>query len=144
MGAKETPRYTQLNSFVSAQLNLFFTLTTMTATKPIHVLRRVLRNLKTTLPPELAKKAPTTGVAPTRAYVLDQYRASRQVSCPKETEHLRRLASEFLALQEDLKERNRLYELDTGAETVLTPMEMSRRAAARAGLQLPDLNPKLD
>ena len=117
-----------------------------TATKPLHVLRGILRNLKTELPTELAAKkaASDTAVATTRTFVLDQYRAARQVSSPEKTAHLQSFASEFLALQEDLKERNRLYELDTGAETVLTPMEMSRRAAARAGLQLPDLNPKLD
>jgi hypothetical protein len=37
-----------------------------------------------------------------------------------------------------------LYELDAGAEKKLSPKEMSRRAAARAGLQLPILNPDLE
>ena len=117
----------------------------MPAKQPLHVLRALLRHLKTEQPKDLAKKAPQNdGVSvPTRAFVLQQYRASRNAP-PEETAHLRRLASDFLALKEDLKERKRLYELDTGAEQVLTPKEMSRRAAARAGLQLPDLNPKLD
>ena len=47
------------------------------------------------------------------------------------------LAQNYLQLQQDLAERARLYELDTGAEQVLTAKEMSRRAAARAGLALP-------
>jgi hypothetical protein len=47
------------------------------------------------------------------------------------------MAGTFHQLQLDLAERGRLYSLDTGAELVLTPKEISRRAAARAGLMLP-------
>jgi len=43
----------------------------------------------------------------------------------------------YYQLLRDVRERGRLYELDSGAEVVLSPKEMSRRAAARAGLQLP-------
>jgi len=50
-----------------------------------------------------------------------------------------RLAIHYWQLQKDLAERARLYELDSGAEQVFTPQEMSRRAAARAGLQLPQM-----
>jgi len=55
-----------------------------------------------------------------------------------------RVASNYHQLQRDLAERARLYELDTGAEVVLSPQEMSRRAAARAGLEMPRLNPDLE
>ena len=120
------------------------TVTTAT-TKPLHVLRGLLRTLKRDLPADLAKKAPSLStVPPTRAFVLQQYRASRHVDCPQETAHLRQLAADFLQLQKDLLERKRLYELDAGAEAILTPKEMSRRAAARAGLQIPELDPKLE
>lgn len=47
------------------------------------------------------------------------------------------MAETFHSLQQDLVERGRLYRLDASAEAVLSPREVSRRAAARAGLQLP-------
>lgn len=53
------------------------------------------------------------------------------------------LAENYLTLRNDLDERKRLQWLDAGVETKLSPREMSRRAAARAGLQLPDLDPNL-
>ena len=113
-------------------------------TKPLHVLRGLLRVLKRELPEDLAKKAPAlSSRTPTGAFVLQQYRASCQVACPDEAAQLQQLAADFLLLQKDLAARNRLYELDAGAESVFTPKEMSRRAAARAGLQLPDLDPTL-
>ena len=119
------------------------------STKPLHVLRGILRHLGRELPEDIAKKqapalisgANTSSSIPTRSFLLQQYRVSRDAT---ETSQLRQLAANFLALQKDLKERDRLYELDGSAETLLTPKEMSRRAAARAGLQLPDLDPKLD
>lgn len=43
----------------------------------------------------------------------------------------------YVQLLRDLAERERLYQLDAGAEQTLSPKELSRRAAARAGLQLP-------
>ena len=115
------------------------------ATKPIHVFRGILRHLKTELPPELARKATPEGVSATatRDFVIQQYRVSQHISTQEEITELRQLAADYLALRNDLKERARLYELDSGAESVLSPKEMSRRAAARAGLQLPDLNPEL-
>ena len=119
--------------------------TRTTITKPLHVLRGLLRTLKRDLPADLAKKAPSLSVGtPTRAFVLQQYRASRRLNGPQETAQLRQLAADFLQLQKDLMERKRLYELYAGAEAVLTPKEMSRRAAARAGLQIPDLDPELE
>lgn len=49
------------------------------------------------------------------------------------------LANDYYALQIALRQRKHLYELDGGAENKLTPHEFARRAAARAGLQLPTL-----
>lgn len=43
-------------------------------------------------------------------------------------------------LKADLVERARLHEIDAGADTKLSPMELSKRAAARAGLQLPKMD----
>jgi hypothetical protein len=57
---------------------------------------------------------------------------------------LHKFGGYYQKLLDDLKERKRLLDLDTGAEQVLTPKELSRRAAARAGLQLPELDPDLD
>ena len=62
----------------------------------------------------------------------------------EKVEALRKMAFEYYTLREDIAERSRLHELDTGAEVQLSAKEMSRRAAARAGLQLPDLNPDLE
>jgi hypothetical protein len=50
---------------------------------------------------------------------------------------LRKVAYDFYTLQKDLAERARLYEMDMGAEKVLSPKQLSQRAAARSGLQLP-------
>ena len=62
----------------------------------------------------------------------------------KEEEKLHKLlANEYLSLRENIDERTRLQQLDAGAEKQFSPKEMSRRAAARAGLQMPDLNPDL-
>lgn len=49
----------------------------------------------------------------------------------------RTLAVQYYNLQLDLKERQRLYQLDRGADEQLSVHEVTRRAAARAGLQLP-------
>ena len=114
---------------------------------PLHVLRGILRLLRTPkLPKELAKKAPIQQghLNSTRPFVLERYRASQHEKSPETIERLRKVAYDYYMLQEALQERGRLYQLDTGAEVVLSPKEMSRRAAARAGLQLPKLNPDLD
>jgi hypothetical protein len=80
----------------------------------------------------------------TRAYVLQQFRESQAVtSQPQQIEERRKLAWDFLALKKDLAERERLQKIDTGAENQLSPREMSRRSAARAGLAMPQLNPDL-
>ena len=94
----------------------------------LHVLRGVLRRLN--------------GDGPTRKYVMEQYRL-HQSAQGEQAEALQDLAYNYFALLRDLKERARLHEIDAGAEVKLSPKEMSRRAAARAGLQLPDLDPNL-
>jgi len=53
---------------------------------------------------------------------------------------LRKIAYDYLNLKQDLTERGRLHDLDAGAEEKLSPKELSRRAAARAGLQLPKID----
>lgn len=56
----------------------------------------------------------------------------------------RKFAIDYSSLLTDLQERKKLQDLDAGIEAQVSPKEMSRRAAARAGLQLPNLNPNLD
>lgn len=71
-----------------------------------------------------------------RNFVMNQYRASLQAS-PQEMDGLRATARNYYRLVSDTSERGKLHELDGGAENKLGPKEMSRRAAARAGLSLP-------
>lgn len=51
---------------------------------------------------------------------------------------LQSIAMNTLRLRTDMMERIKLQSLDAGVEEVLTPKEMSRRAAARAGLYMPE------
>jgi hypothetical protein len=103
-------------------------------TPPLHVLRGILRSLKVTS--DVAGKSSTSST--TRKYIMEQYRASASVPL-EAAEPLRKMAYDYFNLKKDIAERARLHKLDTGAENQLSPMEMSRRAAARAGLKLPDL-----
>jgi hypothetical protein len=113
-----------------------------------HILRGILRQLKS---PTANVHHPTNS---TRAYVLEQFRESQAaiavgLSQPppqqqqQQIEERRKLAWDFLSLKKDLAERERLQKIDTGAENQLSPREMSRRSAARAGLAMPQLNPDL-
>ena len=77
-----------------------------------------------------------------RDYVLAEYRKNVSVP-PQRGVMLRRIAYDYLVLKDDLTERARLHELDGGADTKLSPAELTRRAAARAGLQVPKLDPGL-
>ena len=110
----------------------------MSSTPPLHVLRGILRSLKA----GKESSNTTSSVDATRKYIMGRYRSSAAIS-PDEAKPLRQLAYDFYNLQKDIAERSRLHKIDTGAENQLSPMEMSRRAAARAGLQLPDLNPNI-
>lgn len=77
-----------------------------------------------------------SSAATTRQFVLQKSRQSPSA--------LKDFGKTYAKLLEDLKERERLYRLDTGAENQLSPREMSRRSAARAGLLLPELDPELE
>lgn len=79
----------------------------------------------------------------TQQMLMDQYRQTQNETCKEQQKQLRLMAVHYHNLKQDLAERNRLYKLDTGAEKQLGGREMSRRAAARAGLQLPKLDPDL-
>ena len=105
---------------------------------PLHVLRGILRHLRA--PPEAKVTAPPV----TRKYILSQYRASQAATPQERIQQSRVLAEEYCNLQRSIAERAELHKLDKGAEGQLSPKELSRRAAARAGLQLPELNPELD
>lgn len=75
---------------------------------------------------------------------MEQYRLNKAVSSPEKVTELRKLSFDYFQLKMDLAERERLYDIDAGADVKLTPKELSRRAAARAGLQLPDIDPDLE
>jgi hypothetical protein len=107
-------------------------------TPPLHVLRGILRRLR------VKSELETNNNSATRNYIMEKYRASQSISCQEAVEELRKMAFEYYSLKQDLTERTRLHQIDTGAEKKLSPMEMSRRAAAKAGLQLPDLDPDLE
>ena len=101
------------------------------ARKDLHVVRSILRRLKTKVDLLGGKDSS----APTREFVRQFVRQQRDND--DDVDRLRSFGQEYDQLLGDLMERKRLLDLDTGAEVVLSPKEMSRRAAARAGLQLP-------
>ena len=116
--------------------------------KPLHVLRGIFRTLKTPLLSEdLVRKstAPSVNrsnkvrINETTAFLIRQYRMAETLTSDVEREKMRKMATEFYQLRRDVAARGELYALDAGADQVLTPHETSRRAAARAGLQLPEL-----
>ena len=108
---------------------------------PLHVLRGILRRLKVKTDLVDNTKLPTN---PTRSFVINQYRISQNETSTEKVDELRKFAYDYYTLREEIAERSRLHTLDTGAELQLSPKELSRRAAARAGLQLPDLDPELE
>ena len=114
---------------------------TTTNTTSKSVLRGILRQLKVK-----TDKVDNTEQGTMRKFVLGQYRrsaAAAAVTTDIINEDKVIFAKDYLQLRLDIEERSRLHKLDTGAEKQLSGKEMSRRAAARAGLQLPDLNPEL-
>ena len=125
------------------------------STPPLHVLRGILRLVKKSAPSK-SSTAPvaTTAVQPgssqpanaqvtLRQHIISQYRLCRSLPPPK-VDIQQQIAYDFYILKKDLKERARLHELDQGADEKLSPKELSRRAAARAGLQLPVLDSEED
>lgn len=111
--------------------------------------RSILRVTKTPrLSKELASKASQRGIDTKQRsrHAISSYFAQqfRRDDGDEVANSLRlKMAQDFNRMRSDLAERARLHALDTGAEVVLSPQEMSRRAAARAGLQLPKLDPTL-
>lgn len=72
-----------------------------------------------------------------RTFVLNQFREQQETSLSEQ--HKRnQIAYDYWKLVSDLSERKILHNLDGGAENKLSPREMSRRSAARAGLSLPE------
>ena len=119
----------------------------MSATPPLHVLRGILRSVKSSpsnfTSPTASQAAATNvnNIQPTlQQHIISQYRESQSLP-PNEAKIQRKIAYEYYILKQDLTERARLHEIDQGADEKLSPDELSRRAAARVGLQLP---PKID
>jgi len=120
------------------------------ATSPIHILRGILRQIKSA--PKQSIKDPQLKVSavkeqsdsiksshfanPIQEKVMALYRSSKAVPS-EQAGNLRKMANDFHVLKRDLRERGRLHELDGGAEVKLSPKELTRRAAARAGLLPP-------
>lgn len=120
-------------------------------TPPLHVLRGILRCIKTSPSSALSASASST-ISPAAStvatnnnqltihqHIITQYRESKSLP-PKEATRQRQIAYHYYILKQDLTERARLHELDQGADEKLSPKELSRRAAARAGLQLPKMD----
>jgi hypothetical protein len=126
--------------------------TTMSKSSLLRTGKELLRLLKTPRPSkELAMKVEKRGIDPRRRsqnpiiqFVSQQLRTPHAAPTSSNAAAVAgNLLRDFHRLRSDLAERARLQEMDTGAEEVLTPKEMSRRAAARAGLQLPKLDESL-
>ena len=111
------------------------------STPPLHVLRGILRIMKQSKPSLLPEPQPTTNAVQLtlRQHIISQYRQAQTIPHQKAGIQ-RKIAYDFFTLKSDLQERARLHELDQGADEKLSPRELSRRAAARAGLQLPELS----
>ena len=126
---------------------------TASQTAPRHVLRSILRHIRSAPKQSLPNETTTTAAIaatittrnPLEEHVIQQYRSSMMSNTTSTNNNnnninsrLHQMAYHLNLLKQDLKERGRLHELDGGAEKKLTPKELSRRAAARAGLKLPD------
>ena len=110
-----------------------------------HVLRGILRHLNKQPPASTTTTESQTEqiLTTTQSFVLEKFRSSSSSTSPSSSQSSllfakEKLARDYFMLKTDLAERERLQKLDTGAELQLSPKEMSRRAAARAGLQLPE------
>jgi hypothetical protein len=111
------------------------------STPPLHVLRGILRLMKKSAPSK-TQQGSTLRTEPQltlRQHIMSQYRLCRSLP-PLDANIQQQIAYDFYILKRDLKERARLHEMDQGADEKLSPKELSRRAAARAGLQLPKLD----
>ena len=119
-------------------------------TPPLHVLRRIIRHIRSAPKQEIPKSPLSTATSindsqptttndenPLIKQVMSQYRAAQNLS-PSEAALYRKMAYDFSILKQDLRERGELHKLDGGVEVKLSPKEMSRLAAHRAGLELPE------
>ncbi|KAL7540346.1 hypothetical protein ACHAXR_010043 [Thalassiosira sp. AJA248-18] len=129
---------------------------TAASTPPLHVLRGIMRLIKTSpSKPMPVSTAPAAVAAAARSsessqptntseltlgqHIILQYRQSQSLP-PYKAKIQRQIAYDYFILKQDLTERARLHELDQGADEKLSPKELNRRSAARAGLQLPKLD----
>jgi hypothetical protein len=146
---RQIRRATRQREQTNLRLCIYLHMTAAT-TPPIHVLRGILRYVKKTSPSSTtaptastaasnATSQPTTEHQSLHQHIISQYKASASVS-PERANVLRGIAYDYWMLKADLVERARLHEIDAGADTKLSPMELSKRAAARAGLQLPKMD----
>ena len=85
----------------------------------------------------VVSQATASNENPLIKHVISQYRATQNLP-PSQAAIYRKMAYDFNVLKNDLRERGRLHKLDGGAEVKLSPKEMSRLAARRAGLELPE------
>ena len=113
-------------------------------TPPLHVLRKIIRHLRSAPKQDFPKSASSetsqelnTNENPLIKHVISQYKAAQNFP-PTQAAIYRKMAYDFNVLKSDLRERGELHKLDGGAEVKLTPKEMSRLAARRAGLELPE------
>jgi len=115
---------------------------TYSTTPPLHVLRGILRKINRSHDQSSLSASSSSSVdnatKSLKDHIIEQYRNGRSAS-PEKTKVLRKVAYDYYTVQKDLAERARLYDLDSGAEKLLTPKELSQRAATRSGLQLPKL-----
>jgi hypothetical protein len=123
-------------------------------TPPLHVLRTLLRRLRTPpLAPDLASRQSKSvsqltehhRISPTATYVMERYRAAAKANAadsqpPLDVPKLRKMALDAARLADALAERKKLYEMDAGAEVQLSGSELIRRSAARAGLLPPEMD----
>jgi hypothetical protein len=117
----------------------------MSSRQPRHILRSILRLVKTPpLPKELLLKHSANQAQynnNVRSLLLREYRSQQAMtenSKETKTKDTTRLMMRYQEMLSNLNERQKLYDLDQGAEEQFSPKELSRRAAARAGLQLPE------
>jgi hypothetical protein len=135
------------NRVLGLLLHTFTSVQMVNQSNALHVLRGLYRLLKTPrLSDELAAKASNrmgslkfTRTNESTSFLMERYRSAATTVALSDTERerLQKLAEDYYLLKRDLVSRAELHALDAGADQILTPMETSRRAAARAGLQLP-------
>jgi hypothetical protein len=142
-------------------LNLLRALYRQLKTPAMHIPKDIIqnKNTSTTKASVIEAASTTTGNNKFRSnastkFLIQQYRIAASVSssptdntttAPTQVSHScsqqiqqHRFAMEYYLLRQDIHQRGELYMIDTGADQQLSPHELSRRAAARAGLQLPE------